>query len=88
MKDVIAKCDHRILFRKLGICACNVKSDGGCYQMDLFTDYEAINKEKQIHGALLNVRTKYGPNAILKGLNLLEGATTRERNEQIGGHKA
>lgn len=56
--------------------------------MDLFTDYEAINKEKQIHGALLNVRTKYGPNAILKGLNLLEGATTRERNEQIGGHKA
>ncbi|MBQ6463866.1 MAG: DNA methylase [Pseudobutyrivibrio sp.] len=88
MKDVIAKCDHRILFRKLGICACNVKSDGGCYQMDLFTDYEAINKEKQIHGALLNVRTKYGPNAILKGINLLEGATTRERNEQIGGHKA
>ena len=88
MKDVIAKCDHRILFRKLGICACNVKNDGGCYQMDLFTDYEAINKEKQIHGALLNVRTKYGPNAILKGLNLLEGATTRERNEQIGGHKA
>lgn len=88
MKDVIAKCDHRILFRKLGICACNVKSDGCCYQMDLFTDYEAINKEKQIHGALLNVRTKYGPNAILKGINLLEGATTRERNEQIGGHKA
>ena len=88
MNDVIKKTDHRILFRRLGICACNVQSDGGYFQMDLFTDYEAINKEKQIHAALLDVRSRYGANAILKGTNFLEGATTIERNMQIGGHKA
>ncbi len=88
MQDIKKKCDHRILFRKLGICACDVKSDDGIYQMDLFTDYEALNKEKQIHAALLDVRNRYGPNAILKGLNFLDGATTIERNQQIGGHKA
>ena len=54
----------------------------------MFTDYEALNKEKQIHAALLDVRSKYGANAILKGTNFLEGATTIERNQQIGGHKA
>lgn len=88
MQDVIKKCDHRILFRRLGICACNIKCDEGMYQLDLFTDYEALNKERQIHAALLEVRTKYGANAILKGTNLMDGATTRERNEQIGGHRA
>ena len=87
MQDVKKKCDHRILFRRLGICACNVQDDEGIYQLDLFTDYDALNKEKQIHAALLEVRTRYGANAILKGTNFLEGATTRERNEQIGGHK-
>ena len=38
--------------------------------------------------AMLRIRNKYGKNAILKGMNLEEGATARERNEQIGGHKA
>ncbi|SFG70446.1 DinB/UmuC family translesion DNA polymerase [Oribacterium sp. WCC10] len=88
MQDVRKKSDHRILFRRLGVCACDVKNDGGMYQMDLFTDYEVLNKERQIHAALLDVRTKYGSNAMLKGMNLLDGATTIERNNQIGGHKA
>ena len=88
LNDVIKKTDHRILFRKLGICACNIKSDGGYYQMDLFTDYDAISRERQIHEALLNIRTRYGANSMLKGINFLDGATTRERNVQIGGHKA
>jgi DNA polymerase V len=56
--------------------------------MDLFTDYDALNKEKQIHSALLNIRTRYGANAMLKGTNFMDGATTIERNQQIGGHKA
>ena len=60
----------------------------GIYQLDLFTDYEALSREKQLHAALLEVRTKYGANALLKGLNLLEGATTKMRNEQIGEHRA
>lgn len=88
MQDVRKKSDHRILFRRLGVCACDVKNDGGMYQMDLFTEYEVLNKERQIHAALLDVRTKYGSNAMLKGMNLLDGATTIERNNQIGGHKA
>ena len=68
-------------------------------QMDLFTDYEQKNKEKQekeeerrkekqIQKAILNVQKKYGKNALIKGMNLQEGATTMERNRQIGGHKA
>lgn len=88
MNAVRLKCDHRILFRRLGVCACDVKNDNGIYQLDLFTDYDALNKEKQIHAALLEVRRRYGANAVLKGTNFLDGATTIERNQQIGGHKA
>ena len=88
MQDVKKKSDHRLLFRRLGICACDVKSDEGMYQMDLFTDYDALNKERQLYAALLEVRTKYGANALLKGMNLMDGATTIERNQQIGGHRA
>ena len=68
-------------------------------QLDLFTDYakekhqqeeEAarLAKERQMQHALLRIRDKFGKNAILRGMNLEEGATTRSRNEQIGGHKA
>ncbi len=88
MQDIKNKSDHRILFRRLGVCACDVETDSGMYQMDLFTDYDALNKEKQLHAALLDVRTRYGGNALVRGLNLLDGATTIERNNQIGGHRA
>ena len=47
-----------------------------------------LEKEKNMQKAMLHIRNKYGKNAILKGMNLEEGATARERNEQIGGHKA
>ena len=68
-------------------------------QLDLFTDYEAeaarkeeedaqLNKERKMQQAMLSIRGKFGKNAILRGMNLEEGATTRDRNEQIGGHKA
>lgn len=68
-------------------------------QMDLFTDYAALEKEKKaeeerlakerkLQEAMLSVKKKYGKNAILKGTNLQEGAMTIERNRQIGGHKA
>ncbi len=88
MRDIRRKSDCRILFRRLGICACDVRNDEGMYQMDLFTDYDALDKEKKLHAALLDVRTRYGANALVKGLNLLDGATTITRNEQIGGHRA
>ena len=68
-------------------------------QLDLFTDYEALEKEKakkresrekerNIQNALLEIKGKYGKCAILRGMNFEEGATTRERNGQVGGHKA
>ena len=68
-------------------------------QLDLFTDYAALEqqreeenavreKEKKMQHAMIDIKKKYGKNAILKGMNLQEGATTRDRNRQIGGHKA
>lgn len=67
-------------------------------QLDLFTDFtegnekkqqdEKLEREKKMQEAVLSIKKKYGKNAILKGLNFQEGATTKERNEQIGGHKA
>jgi DNA polymerase V len=60
----------------------------GMFQMNLFVDYDALERDRKLQGAMLEVRRKYGPNAIFKGMNLLEGATALERNQQIGGHKA
>ncbi len=68
-------------------------------QLDLFTDYAeekrkeekenaALQKEKDMQRAILSIKAKYGKNALLKGMNLEEGATTAGRNKQIGGHKA
>ena len=68
-------------------------------QLNLFTDYAALKKEQEaeeqrlakerkLQEAMLTVKKKYGKNAILKGMNLQEGATTLKRNRQIGGHKA
>ena len=76
------------------------EADGQGYeQLDLFTDYGVLEqereaekallaKERKLQEAMLAVKKKYGKNAILKGTNLQEGATTKERNRQIGGHKA
>lgn len=68
-------------------------------QFDLFTDYEvvdkiqaeettALEKEKNIQKTVLDIKKKYGKNAVLKGTNLKEGATAILRNKQIGGHKS
>ena len=51
-------------------------------------EHEAFEKEKQLQRAVLHIHKKYGKNALLKGMNLLDGATMQERNEQVGGHKA
>lgn len=68
-------------------------------QLSLFTDYNTIEEnkkeenkkleqEKKVQKALIDIKKKYGKNAVLKGINLQEGATAKERNSQIGGHKA
>ena len=83
-----AKTDHRLLYRKLGVCAMNVAEDTGMYQMNMFVDYDALERDRRLMAAMLEVRQRYGANAVFKGMNMLEGATMLERNQQIGGHKA
>ena len=94
--------DENLLVRRMYVVANHVirKEDvkeetSGFEQMDLFTDYAALEKEKekeakeaQIQQALLAIKHKYGKNAVLRGMNFREGATARDRNNQIGGHKA
>ena len=71
----------------------------GPLQLELFTDYEAVArkneqeetaraKERRMQEALLNIKNKYGKNAILNGISYKEGATAKDRNNQIGGHQA
>ncbi len=97
--------DENLLIRRINITANHVvsattgESRQSFEQLDLFTDYEALEatraaeereleRERNIQKAILNIRKKYGKNAILKGMNLQEGAMTIQRNQQIGGHKA
>ena len=82
------KVDRRLLIRKIGVNADKTTSDNGVYQLDLFTDYDALQREKAIQGAMLEIRQRYGKNAVVKGLNMLKGATAIERNTQIGGHRS
>ena len=90
-----------LLIRRLNIVACNVlperevAAEQSCFQLDIFADTAvqeaeeaALEREKRRQQAVLAIRKKYGKNAILKGMNLEEGATTVKRNAQIGGHKA
>ena len=76
-----------------------VSKDESYEQLNLFTDYTVLEedrekekkereKEKRMQQAVLDIQKKFGKNAVLKGMNFEEGATTRERNGQIGGHKA
>lgn len=96
--------DKNLLVRRITIAACRLEKEGSLKeeeprQLDFFTDYkaqaqkqkeeeEALEKEKKMQKAVLSIKQKYGKNAILKGMNLEEGATAKSRNEQIGGHKA
>lgn len=95
----------KLLIRRVTVVANHLvdetqaKEPGQFEQLDLFTDYAALEKERKeeeerlakerkLQEAMLSVKKKFGKNAILKGTNLQEGATTIERNHQIGGHKA
>ena len=62
--------------------------DEGIFQVDLFTDTTKLEKEKQLQKVMLGIKKMFGKNAVLKGTNYLDGATMKDRNKQIGGHKA
>lgn len=80
--------DKNLTVRRITIAANRVVKDEGFFQMDLFTDTRKLEKEKKLQKAMLGIKKRYGKNAVLKGTNYLDGATMRERNQQIGGHKA
>ena len=92
--------DPELLVRRMYVVAADVTDEAFAgekvpVQMDLFTDYSAIEKqreeekrEKRMQEAILKLQGKFGKNAVLKGMNLQEGATTIQRNNQIGGHRA
>ena len=91
--------DPNLLVRRITIAACRVipekKCLQDCEQLDLFSDPEQkrqeqqkLEKEKRRQKAVIGIKRKYGKNAILKGMNFMEGATARDRNGQVGGHKA
>ena len=96
--------DPDLLIRRVNIVAANlIKEDEipeeAPFQLDLFTDYEALEREKKeraaaedrerrIQRATLDLQEKYGKNAVLKGMNLMKGGTTIERNQTIGGHRS
>ena len=95
--------NKKLLIRRLNIAACNLVDEEKIgdnkvvEQLDLFSgnDYssnilekELETKERKVQDTIINIKNKYGKNSILKGLDLVEGATAIDRNNQVGGHKA
>ncbi len=73
--------------RRLSICFYDTR-DEGCEGYDLFTDWAKVDKEKTAERTVLEIQSKYGKNAVLRGINLNKAGTQRERNTFIGGHRA
>ena len=71
--------------RRLGICFSGL-ADESAEGYDLFTDVEALERERKLENTVLNIKDRFGKNALLRGLDLKEGATQKERNKLIGGH--
>jgi len=97
--------DRNLLVRRVNLTANHVIDEASVpnlpetEQLDLFTDYDALQaqraeeaaeleRERKMQKTMLGIKNKFGKNAILKGMNLEDGATTIMRNKQIGGHKA
>ncbi len=98
--------DPDLTVRRLNVTACGVVEESRAAvhretvgQLDMFTDYDAIERERaaedaalerehRMQKAVLGLKKRYGKNIILRGMNFEEGATARDRNAQIGGHRA
>ena len=96
--------DPDLLVRKITVTANHVLNEKNApepvqEQPDLFTDFNALerentaeiaelDKERRLQDALLSIKKQFGKNAILKAMSLQEGATAKDRNQQVGGHKA
>ena len=80
--------DPALSVRRITLNANRVLPDEGIFQMDLFTDTAKLEKERRLQQTMLDLKQKFGKNAVLKASSYEEGATMRQRNGQIGGHKA
>lgn len=89
--------DPKLLIRRLTVVADHVLAeeegiDQQAQQLDFLTPKEAppedLDRERRVQEAMVKIKAKYGKNAVLRGMNLQEGATAKDRNRQIGGHKA
>ena len=88
--------NKNLLIRRINIGATRIrktKKEEEFVQLSLFDDLKEVeeinlDKEKKVQESILKIKKKYGKNAIMKGMNLEEGATMKDRNNQIGGHKA
>ena len=99
--------DQNLLVRRITVAANHLTDETAEHaqkqenfvQMDLFTDYEELERQKQekevkmkkeraLQEAVISIKKKFGKNAILKGMNMDEGATGTQRNNQIGGYRA
>ena len=80
--------DEALLSRRLNITANHVIHEGDVSEENREAEEKSLEREKSRQKAILSIKNRYGKNAIVKGMNLQEGATAMERNRQIGGHKA
>jgi DNA polymerase V len=96
--------DKTLLARRINLVACNVIKESdvpeseGYEQLSLFDteetiqdradDEKALEKERALQEAMLRIKHRFGKNSVLKAANYTEGATAKERNRQIGGHRA
>ena len=92
VKEYVSRLYEEVAIREVPIRRLGIAFDGvvdeGCEGYDFFADTERIEKEKRAEGAALEIMRRMGKNAILRGMDLEEGATTIERNGMIGGHRA
>ena len=97
--------NKKLLIRRINISAnrlipeSEASENTAPEQLDIFTDYEEVERqkkaaeaeferEKRLQNTIISLKKKFGKNTILKGMNFAEGATAKDRNQQIGGHKA
>ena len=82
--------DRNLLVRRMYVVANHIVDENAAdgVQLDLFEEEPDMERERSRQEAILEIRRKFGKNAILKGMNFEEGATAKDRNKQIGGHKA
>ncbi len=82
------KVNPGLLVRRLGLSLNDPREVNSAMQPDMFTDPEQLDREYRLQAVMTEIRKRCGRNALVRGMNLLEGATAMERNCQIGGHRA